>query len=441
MKIVIGVHHFPPAYTAGAELEAYRIACQLQSRGHQIQVICVERIDQPHANGLTWRDDEYDGLPVRRLFFSLKDTPDPFRWSYDNLWIGEHLDQLFAEFKPDLFHLISGYLLSGRAIHVAQAHDIPVVVSLMDFWFLCPRITFLRSDNTLSTLPLDAATCAKCLGEESRRFRIPGQLFPAVMAWYWQHQPDSIQRMEERITFLQHTLNLADAIICRSQFFQKTFTEAGIIPEKLHFSRQGWEFPQLDEALLVKTPSDQLRVGYVGQIAPHKGVHVLFDAVQALADVPLQVKAYGDKSRFPAYTARLQKQVAQDRRLSLPGVYKAQDVSRVFQGIDVLVVPSLWYENSPNVILEAFAHGTPVLVSDLGGMAELVQEGQNGLRFKAGDAAALAAQLRRLVEEPGLLPQLQSGMEPIKTVAQEVDELETIYQHLLYSQPETIKTI
>ncbi len=437
MKIVIGVHHFPPAYTAGAELEAYRIACQLQRRGHQVQVICVERIDQPNSNGLTWRDDEYDGLPVRRLFFSLKDAPDPFRWTYDNLWIGEHLDNFFAEFQPDLFHLISGYLLSGRTIHVARKHQIPVVVSLMDFWFLCPRITFLRSDGTLSTLPLDPATCAQCLAEESRRFRIPGQILPAVMAWYWHHQPNAVHRIEDRMDFLRQSLNLADAIICRSHFFQKTFAEAGIAPEKLLFSRQGWDFPQVDEALRIKTTSDQLRVGYVGQIAPHKGVHVLFDAVQALTHVPLQAKAYGDKSRFPAYTAQLQKQVAQDKRLSLPGVYQAKDVSQIFQGLDVLVVPSIWYENSPNVILEAFAHNTPVLVSDLGGMAELVKEGQNGLRFKAGDAAALATQLRRLVEEPGLLAQLRSGMEPIKTIAQEVDELEAIYQQVLHS-PEKI---
>ncbi|MCL4871771.1 MAG: glycosyltransferase family 4 protein [Anaerolineae bacterium] len=430
MKIVLGVHHFPPTYTAGAELEAYRIACQLRARGHEVQVICVERIDYPTARKITWRDDHYDGIPVRRLFFNLRDAPDPFLYSYDNKWIGEHLETFFQAFQPDLFHLISGYLLSGRTIQVAHARQIPVVVSLMDFWFLCPRITMLRSDGQISTFPIDAATCARCLGEESRRFRLPGQLVPALMTLYWQKQTHAVQHVEQRQQFLRQTLNLAQAIICRSHFFQKTFTQAGIDPQKLVFSRQGWDFPQMDPALLQKKPSDHLRIGYVGQIAPHKGVHLLFEAVHKLPQPHLSVKVYGDTSRFPAYTAQLQKQVAQDRRLSLAGVYQAHEVSRIFQEIDLLVVPSLWYENSPNVILEALAHKTPVIVSDLGAMPELVQDGVNGLTFKMGDAAALAHQLSRFFTEPGLLAQLQAGIGPIKPVAQEIDELEAIYQQV-----------
>jgi len=96
--------------------------------------------------------------------------------------------------------------------------------------------------------------------------------------------------------------------------------------------------------------------------------------------------------------------------------------------LDVVVVPSLWYENSPNVILEAFAHRTPVIVSDLGGMAELVEEGVNGLCFPPGEAASLATALRRLIEEPGLLARLRAGIKPVKTVAEEMTELQAIYR-------------
>ena len=163
-------------------------------------------------------------------------------------------------------------------------------------------------------------------------------------------------------------------------------------------------------------------------MAPHKGVHVLFEAVRQMPDVALTVRAYGDDSRFPNYTRRLRHMAQADKRLILAGVYERTEVSQVLRELDVIVVPSFWYENSPNVILEAFAHRTPVVASNLGGMAELVHDGENGLLFAPGDAGSLARQLRRLRDDPHLLPALRAGIGPVKSVTQEMDELEEIYR-------------
>jgi glycosyltransferase involved in cell wall biosynthesis len=88
------------------------------------------------------------------------------------------------------------------------------------------------------------------------------------------------------------------------------------------------------------------------------------------------------------------------------------------------VVPSIWYENSPYSILEAFAHGLPVIATDLGGMAELVRHEESGLLFRRGDAASLAQQLARLLREPSLLGLLRSGVPPVKASSEEIDEIE-----------------
>ena len=111
MKIIIAVHHFPPKYTSGAELRAFRTAQALQKRGYEVRAVCVENIDKGPDGGVTWRDEIYDGVPVRRLSFNLESAPDPFRWSYDNLWIGDHLSTMLANYKPDIFHLVSGFKL------------------------------------------------------------------------------------------------------------------------------------------------------------------------------------------------------------------------------------------------------------------------------------------------------------------------------------------
>ncbi len=439
MKIVIAVHHFPPRYTSGAELRAHRTAAWLWDHGHDVHVICVETIDSGDGDSLTFEDNTYDGLPVRRLSFNLAAAPDPFHWAYDNPWIGEHLRGYLSKLAPDLLHLVSGYLMSGSTLRVAMSLQIPTVVTLTDFWFLCPRINLLRSNGQLCAPSFDAVTCARCLGERKHRYRIPEKIAPGLMRAYWKRQSGRVAQIQARMAFLQETLNRVDAIISPSQFLRTLFIEAGAAPDRIVFSRQGRDFPDLRPEVLKKTAAAHLRIGYMGQIAPHKGVHTLFEAVRQLPGAALEAKAYGNATPFPDYARSLRHMARRDSRLSLTGVYDRTEVSRVLQGLDIVVVPSVWYENSPNTILEAFAHRTPVIVSDLGGMAELVEDGVNGLRFTPGDASSLAAQLRQLIEAPGLLSQLREGIRPVKSVAEEMSELFEIYRGVIKSANSTVK--
>ena len=76
-------------------------------------------------------------------------------------------------------------------------------------------------------------------------------------------------------------------------------------------------------------------------------------------------------------------------RITFRGPYGHEELAEAISSIDVLVVPSVWYENTPFVVLEAFATGRPVIASDLGGLSELVKDGVNGRTFRAGDPGAL----------------------------------------------------
>ena len=431
MRILLAVHHFPPRYTGGAEWRAYRTAAALQARGHTVRVLCVERINSGPASGVAWEDGVFQGIAVRRLSFNLAAAPDPFRWEYDNVWIGDHLRELCQDWQPELLHLISGYLLSGRILCVAKALSLPVVLTLTDFWFLCRRINLLRSNGHISALPTSAVQCAQCQGEERRRYRWLGRWFPALARQFWKTQTATVNAFEARRQYLQEALRCTDVIISPSEFLRTIYLEAGAPPERLVFARQGYDFSGLSADALDKPPAAVLRVGYLGQIAPHKGVHVLFEALRHLPGAPIQVWAYGDASAFPAYAKRLQELAARDARLQLAGVYDRQHLSRVLRELDVVVIPSLWYENSPNSILEAFAHRTPVIASRLGGMAELVKDGENGLLFEPGNAAALGVQLRRLLAELDLWPRLQQGIGPVLSVTEEMDTLEAFYQRAL----------
>jgi glycosyltransferase involved in cell wall biosynthesis len=217
-------------------------------------------------------------------------------------------------------------------------------------------------------------------------------------------------------------------IISPSKFLRSVYIDSGVDPEKIIFLRQG---VNLSGVKIVEKParSKTIRIGYLGQIAPHKGIHLLPNAFRKLPDLDLELKIYGDASHFPLYGAELAKLADQDRRIQMKGPYRGpQELSSVMAELDIVAVPSVWYENSPNAILESFAHRTPVLVSDFGGMSELIQHRRNGLLFKTGDCDELAGQIKSLVDEPDLLRRLREGIEPVKDVTTEMAELIAIYR-------------
>jgi glycosyltransferase involved in cell wall biosynthesis len=442
LKIIIAVHHFPPKFKGGAEWRAYRTAKWLQNQGHLVKVISVEAIDDPGTDDLRWVDEEFDSLRVHRLFLNLSKAADPARWEYDNPWIEAHLTGYLAEEKPDIFHLISGYLMTIAAIKAAKSQNIPVVATLTDFWFLCHQHTLYRTSGQIcvDNTQLD---CVRCSVEKKRRFRLPAQKLPTLTRLGWQTAqwlpPLSRQvvQMSDRLTALQAALSEVEVAICPSRFLLETYLKRGFRAKSMHFLRQG--LTHLPLWPVKKSSLAKLRLGYIGQVAPHKGVQTLIEAYSKLqsdsngqandASQRTQLRLYGDTTQFPDFYQYLRPKVRGD--VQFMGAFDHKRLAQVYQEIDVLIVPSIWYENSPNVILEAFAHQTPVIASNLGGMAELVTDQKTGFLFAPNNADDLAQKLRMILDDRGMLSQLQQNIVPPITLEVEMGELLQIYQSVL----------
>jgi glycosyltransferase involved in cell wall biosynthesis len=141
---------------------------------------------------------------------------------------------------------------------------------------------------------------------------------------------------------------------------------------------------------------------------------------------------YGDPAKaWPPFLRELKSAIGDDRRIVLGGSFPNQEAQRYYAGLDALVIPSIWYENSPNVILEAFASGTPVMASNLGGMAELVQHGVNGCLFEPNDVESLQSALQTIIADPQPLIDWRRQIPRVKTVDEEMRELETVYAIVL----------
>jgi glycosyltransferase involved in cell wall biosynthesis len=434
MRILIAAHGFPPTHSSGAERRAERTARSLAAHGHQVEVVAVEQIDSPMRR----LDSKLEGfLLVHRLHYSLDDTDNRFRAGYAHPWVAEQLQKLLREGKFDVVHLISGYLIGADAIYLAHQFGAAAVVTLTEYWFMCARMNLIQITGKVCSGPETDEKCARCMKEDLRRFRLPALYAPDLAAAFWSlggmhlvgH--DKIQDIRLRREWLKPALEAADVVICPSKFLYDTFARHHFRTDHFRVMRQGLVLP---EQLPERTASEAaLRLCYIGQIKYHKGIDLLLKAVIQLFDqgYNLLLDLWGDDQQDPEYSAQLKHLSDGHPAVYWNGRFVGPRVWEILAESDVLVIPSRWYENSPNVILEANHARVPVIATNLGGMAELVSHQADGLLFELNDADDLARQIQRLIDEPDLLPRLQAGINPVKTLKVEVDQLVQQYEEAI----------
>lgn len=444
MRMLLVANFFPPTHTAGTENYTYGIARGLIRAGHEVQVLCAGcwEVGQGYWNG--YRDETYNGVSVRRLQLNWMKAHDPNRYLYDNPVVAAYLRDYLNQIQPDMVHIISCYTLSASVIRTARERGLPVVVTLTDYWFVCPRLTLLRSDSELCDGRTTVWECLRCMLWDAKIYCVPTRMLPqsivaCLLSWMsrhprltrWRGLRGMAMDMGHRKRFLRETLVLADEVIVPSSSLKDIFLQNDFrIPMRV--LPYGHDLSWL-QSYAGKKPSERIRIGYMGQIIPIKGVHLLTqafkEAVVAGANATLSI--FGDLDRSPSYAQQLRRMVSDHANVRFEGAFARESLSDVLAQIDVLVVPSLWYENNPLVIQEAFATKTPVIAAKLGGMSEFVEHETNGLLFERGNVNDLARQLRRAIIQPGLLERLRDGIPPVKTIDQEMAELTRIYSDVI----------
>jgi len=473
MKILTVVHYFLPTHQAGTEIYAANLAKALAGAGHEVSVFTSED-GEPSGGRFELRDDEWEGLPVYRL---IRGEPPDFERSYLDPEVDAIFRELLQKIQPDVVHFQHTFRLSCGMIPVCKDAGVPAVLTLADFWHICPPILLLKPgfERCPGPDPEGCARCGNAIGalysgapgsglaqSDNKLLREGGKLVQAgadraVRAAHAVKRklPRSLvdkareikqrreiedpgsnhQRrramIEARMEAMRDALSAACLVIAPSNFLRDKMIEAGAVePDKIIHSDYGFDKAPFEK--IERTESRRLRFGFIGTPVEHKGVHVAVLAMNLLADLDAEFMVHGEPSWFPAYAKRL-KRLAKNPRTRFMGRFDNRDVGRTLAGIDALIVPSLWYENSPLTIHEAFLAGTPVLVSDVGGMAELVAEG-GGMTFKVGDHTDLARVIRELVDDPSKIKRLRDGIPPVKSIEENADEMVKIYMQCMESR-------
>jgi len=442
MRLLYLTNGYPPRHTAGTENYTAGLARAMAAAGHMVEVVCGGDWEAgPRVfNGI--ETTIHDGVTVRRLNFNWKRGRDPNRVLFDNPDTQSVIARLLQDFRPDVVHLTSAYTLSASAVRAAKQADYPLVVTLTDFWFLCPQVTLRRTDGTLCDGQTTPGECLACMLRPSGAYQAARRVLPnsaVISIFAWASRKPLLARqaglrgmaldMEARKRTLMPLLNQADAVIAPSRFLAEMYAANGL-RLKARVIPYGHDLRWAEEVRPPKLGRPVV-AGYAGRLTEAKGVHVLVEAAaQLAADTPLEVHIHGDPAQEPIYSQRLRRLAANVPRVKFMGKYGREALAAVFSSFDVVVVPSVWYENNPLVAQEAFAAGRPVVASDLGGMSEFVRPGEGGWLFAAGDARALADQLRAIAQAPEQIESLRKCLPRVRSMREELADLSHIYAEL-----------
>jgi glycosyltransferase involved in cell wall biosynthesis len=440
VRVALFVHCFFPDHFYGTETYTLQLAQALQRLGHEVTVVAGIFQGEPRQPApLTYY--EYEGVPV----LALDKNYEPHSRISETYWqdsMRPHLRRVLAELRPQLVHVT--HLLNHTAVLLEEvkAAGIPLVGTLTDFFGFCYNNKLEAADGTLCGGPNALrSNCVACYlravddnAHTGRRLRlghgITGILLRMAHAVGWRRMGGKakvVRDIVERPDVLKHAYGNYDAMIAPTAFLHDAYVANGFEAKRLHISHFGVNLNRDPKPDLPR--SGPLIVGYIGQVARHKGVHLLVSAARSLPPGRVKLRIYGPADQDPAYMAQLRDIAPPDTEFL--GTFPSAEMQSILAPMDLLAIPSTWYENSPLVLLNALASHTPVLVSDVQGLTEFVTEGLNGWSFKRGSSADLGRVLSQLADDPAQVRQASKHTHYDRTTQIMGDAVAAIYADVL----------
>ena len=413
MRIALVVHQFPPEHVGGTEIHTLTLARALAERGHVVSVFYpsqgLDNDRQETRHGLALWQAANPPLP------SGANPARQFWRTFRNLAVEESFGRFLESFGPDLVHFQHLQNVSGRLIALAAGR--PRVLTLHDYWYFCANSQLLRPDGSLCNG--FSIACADCALSRMER-PLPRVARPIAALPLW-----------GRNVYLRYALREIDHFVAPSDYVKHVYVGQGLPPGRIRVLPHGVSPARLQPSgEPLAAVEGQPLFGFLGSLAPAKGVHVLVEAFRGLAP-EAGLALYGDPSVFPAYVKRL-RGLATHPGVRFAGPLAHDHVGDALRRLDYLVVPSLWHETLCMVVDEAHALGVPVVASALGALTR-IEDGVNGRLFPAGDVDALRRILMGLADRPELRPQYAQRLPAVPTVDEQTEKMLALYAELLVS--------
>jgi glycosyltransferase involved in cell wall biosynthesis len=414
-RILIISHGHPTFSLGGAEVASYNLFQGIQDLpGYESHYLA--RVGPPVARH---RDSALLSLRQKeREILYYANEYDHFRCSNRNLaGIEQDFVRYVRDLQPDVVHFHHFLGLGVETIYALKQAlpQIPIVVTFHEYLSICHHhgqmVKTSRATLCYRSSPAECGTC-----------------FPNI--------PES--QFYKREAFLKTFLELADYYISPSNFLIDRYVDWGLPREKFRMIENGLTIEEIVAPRPLRKDGRRNRFAFFGQVTEFKGVHVLVEAVSRISE-----KDWGDDGALMIFGGNLERQPEAyqkkfnesleraGNRVRFYGSYRSAELPSLMRDVDWAVVPSIWWENSPVVIQEAFLHGRPVIASNIGGMAEKVTHDVDGLHFRVASVEDLVDRLTEVLRTPDLWDRLRQRIQRPIDRAESARRHAEVYEMLL----------
>ena len=413
MKIAHLLGWYFPDSVGGTEVYVEGLCRRLRSAGHDVLIAA------PDSRQVVPERYLHDDVPVFR--YAISDTPTRDE-AYHRVPVrgAERLYRWLAEVRPDVLHVHS--ITTGVGLpEIREAHRLGIRVILTchlpGFGYMCRTGELMQWGRVPCDGIVIPSKCASCnltrLGMAQPVARLAGAI-PVPLSGALRHLPGrvgttlgmsaSVREYEE---MERELFDLVDWFVVLNDTARRMLVANGSPAAKLVLNRLGLSHIEVarKSAPAARPTKRPVRFGYVGRLHPSKGLAELAQAVRAIpsgVDFRLDIRGPMLDEDSRAFAARLQTMLADDARVTIgPGI-PGPEVPAALAALDVLLCPSMWFENGPTIALEAIAVGTPIMASRVGNLAEIVEDGVSGRLVTPGDVDEWSAALTGAATDPAL---------------------------------------
>lgn len=398
MKIVFFVHCFFPVHFYGTETYTFELAKNYKAMGLDVQVVAAIFAGETPTTDLI-SHYEYEGIPVTCIDKNklpntrVKDT-------YYQIEMRPILEKLLRSLQPDLIHVTHLINHTSALLEVSAALGIPTFATFTDFYGFCFNNKLEAANGSLCGGPSsNRSNCVACYIKDASKMEGAGRLLKGIANIKQSYFAAAIVNVIRKVPPLRHGPidGLLEDLTARPNTLLSLYSSysGAVTPTQFlqrAYKNNGFNMPMhnITFGIDINRKSKPIRlaqqkpvIGYIGQIAPHKGVDILVDAFLRLPKDSAELHIYGPSDQDPAYMSTMVVK-SENCAVHFRGTFEKNCMTEIFSHLDLCVIPSRWYENSPLVLLNALATHTPVVVSAVAGMTEFVQEGINGYVFERG---------------------------------------------------------
>ncbi|WP_043318823.1 glycosyltransferase family 4 protein [Microbulbifer sp. HZ11] len=396
-KILIVSHGHPDHSKGGAEVAAYNLFKEYERQG--LDTIFLARTDQPSHGGSAFSTINSD----REILFHTHMSDFFLFQSGNKKHIWQDFRDLLEKYRPTVVHL-HHYIHMGLEMIREVKNTLPdtrIIVTLHEYLAICANNgQMVKPGKQMKLCYKSSPTdCARCFPERSAA--------------------DFFLREK----YIKSIFELVDKFISPSHFLIDRYKQWGIPEEKMVMIENGQPEVKAPAPRPLAEGEVRGRFAFFGQINPFKGVDVMLEAFNLLPDdikgkVHLDIHGANLEIQTPEFQEKINKLLDDLGDLvTLHGSYESHEIGRLMEQADWVIIPSVWWENSPMVIQEAYNHGRPLIASDIGGMVEKIKDSVNGIHFRARGATSLSAKIASDTLDPEFWSSISAKIKPPLSVS------------------------